>query len=216
MPVSPAEFAGTVDGALGGYRGWTANGALRMQHVPGDAGSNFTVPLAQPWTAYSLCLSIGIDIRIGGVPFTNCQAGNSIVINADRYLGGVGGYGAPLSVYRAYVVNHEVGNGWANSTCRARAAASSPRSCSSRRSAWRGCAANAWPTDVPAPPERGAETPSTPAPRRPPPHPTPLHPHSDADRHRPDRLPRRRRSSAGPAGKPPAPRGTPAGERQSR
>jgi hypothetical protein len=81
-----------------------------MLRVPGGSASNFTVLLAQPWTAYSLCLSIGIDIRINGVPFTNCQAGAIIVINSDRYVGGVGGYGASLTVYRQYAINHEVGH----------------------------------------------------------------------------------------------------------
>jgi hypothetical protein len=151
--VSPGDFAGAVDAALGDYRGWTAAGTLSMQHVPGDAGSNFTVLLASPWTAYSLCQSIGIDIRIGGVPFTNCQAGSRIVINADRYLGGVGGYGAPLSVYRAYAINHEVGHRLGKQHVLCPGGGQLAPVMQQQTISLQGCVANAWPyPDSPAPP----------------------------------------------------------------
>jgi hypothetical protein len=172
VPVSVPEFTAAVDGALGDYRGWAGAGTLRMARVPGGAASNFTVVLAQPWTAYSLCLGIGIDIRIGGVPFTNCQAGATVVINGDRYQGGVGGYGAGLSVYRQYAINHEVGHrlGRGHVGCPGPGALAPVMQ--QQTISLQGCVANAWPyPDAAAPPpppppdpEPGPTTPTTPPP----------------------------------------------------
>ena len=109
VPVSIGELAGVVTSTLSDPRSWIA-GPIRLQQVgPGD-GTQFTIWLTTPGTAYTMCLASGIDIRIDGVPYTSCRAGNNVVLNADRYLKGVPNYGAPLSAYRQYMVNHEVGH----------------------------------------------------------------------------------------------------------
>jgi Protein of unknown function (DUF3152) len=179
LPVSVAEFTAVVDGALGDYRSWAGAGTVRMLRVPGGSASNFTVLLAQPWTAYSLCWNIGIDIRVNGVPFTNCQAGAIIVINGDRYLGGVSGYGASLTVYRQYAINHEVGHrlGYGHVQC---PGAGQPAPVMQQQTiSLQGCLANAWPypdaaaPPVPDPVPTPTTPPTPPTPPTTPPPPTP-------------------------------------------
>lgn len=109
LPVSVGDVAAVVDASLGDPRGWTGRGERRFQRVSGSSAASFTVYLASPWTAYSLCSSV-VDIRIGGVPYTNCQAGGRIVVNSDRYLYGASRFTGSLDVYRRYVINHEIGH----------------------------------------------------------------------------------------------------------
>ena len=148
-----------------------------MQRVPGGSGSNFTVVLARPWTAYSVCMGIGIDIRVNGVPFTNCQAGATIVINADRYFGGVSGYGASLTVYRQYAINHEVGHrlGKGHVPCPGKGQLAPVMQ--QQTISLQGCIANAWPYPNAAAPPTPDPTPTptttTPPATTPPPTGTP-------------------------------------------
>jgi hypothetical protein len=110
LPVEVAEFSDLVDSTLGDSRSWIAGGEVRLQQVSGTGPYDFTIYLASPDSAYELCLASGVDIRIGGVPYTSCRAGVKVVVNAARYLDGIPDYGAPLEAYRRYVVNHEVGH----------------------------------------------------------------------------------------------------------
>jgi hypothetical protein len=106
-----ADFAAAADATLGDPRSWIAGNNVRLQRVAGSAaGANFTIYLASASTAYQLCRQGGVDIRVNGTPYTSCRAGNNVVINASRWFNAVPNYGAPLWVYRDYVINHEVGH----------------------------------------------------------------------------------------------------------
>jgi hypothetical protein len=113
VPVPVESFTAVVDSALGDPRGWTSTGNLMLQRVSGDTPASFTIFLASPWTACRMCLST-VDIRIGGEPYTSCQVGGQVIINADRFLTGSPKYltasDYPLSLYRQYAINHEVGH----------------------------------------------------------------------------------------------------------
>ncbi|MGE5827276.1 MAG: DUF3152 domain-containing protein, partial [Micromonosporaceae bacterium] len=106
--VAVEDFTATVESTLGDARSWVAGNTLRFQRV--ESGANFTIYLVSPATADQICRSGGVDIRVGGVPYTSCRVGAKVVINSARYLTGVPNYGAPLSAYRQYVINHEVGH----------------------------------------------------------------------------------------------------------
>ncbi len=84
-------------------RGWTGGGTLRLRRVGPGQAYDFTVYLATPRTRDALCGS-GLD------SYTSCRKGDKVVLNVARWVKGVPGYGAPLSVYRQYMVNHEVGH----------------------------------------------------------------------------------------------------------
>jgi Protein of unknown function (DUF3152) len=173
LPVSLGEFTAMVDATLGDPRGWTGRGERLFQRVSGAA--SFTVYLASPWTAYNLCRGV-VDIRIGGVPYTNCQAGGPVVINSDRYLSGASAFTGGLDVYRRYVINHEVGHrlGFAHQSCPGSGQLAPVMQ--QQTLGMQGCQPNAWPfPEIPAPPEPvpTTETATTPPPTTPPPSTTP-------------------------------------------
>lgn len=107
------EFARLVQVALTGPGSWVDSGRLRLRQVPGQADAHFTVYLATARTAGRMCAQGGVDIRIDGRPYTSCRAPGKVIINLDRWRLSVPHFVSakvPLSVYRTYVVNHEVGH----------------------------------------------------------------------------------------------------------
>nr|WP_229400756.1 DUF3152 domain-containing protein [Micromonospora okii] len=106
-------FGAAVQEALAGPGSWVDGGRLRLRQVPGGARHDFTVYLATARTAGRMCAAGGVDIRVGGRPYTSCRAPGKVIINLDRWRTSVPHYvsaGVPLGVYRTYVVNHEVGH----------------------------------------------------------------------------------------------------------
>jgi hypothetical protein len=109
VPVSAADFAARVDQVLSDRRSWIA-GNVRLRRVARDERAAFTVYLVTAGTARTLCLAGGYDIFWRGEPYTSCRVGGRVVINLTRYLRGIPKYGAPLSTYQEYAINHEVGH----------------------------------------------------------------------------------------------------------
>lgn len=108
-----AVFAAQVEATLGDRRSWTGGGRVRLQRVAGDDKSDFTVFLATRDTAGRMCVNGGVNIRVGGRPYTSCRSIGKVIINLDRWRLSAKSYvGAkvPLTVYRQYVINHEVGH----------------------------------------------------------------------------------------------------------
>ncbi|RGC70826.1 hypothetical protein C5N14_01655 [Micromonospora sp. MW-13] len=99
-------FAATVDEVLGDPRSWIASGELRVQRVAAAADADFTVYLATPVTSERLCALGGLSTE----RYTSCRLPGQVIINLARWMTAVPDYGAPLDVYRTYVVNHEVGH----------------------------------------------------------------------------------------------------------
>ena len=106
LGIDANDFAAEVDAVLADPRGWTGDASLRLQRVEPAKPADFTVFLASPVTSEQMCRTEGLETE----QFTNCRLHGRVVINSARWLTGVPDYGAPLSVYRAYVVNHEVGH----------------------------------------------------------------------------------------------------------
>lgn len=106
-------FADAVQATLGDQRSWIGGGQLRLQLVPGADKADFTVYLATRVTAGDLCARGGTNIRINGVPYTSCRTTGKAIINLDRWRLSSKPYlnaKIPLSIYRQYVINHEVGH----------------------------------------------------------------------------------------------------------
>jgi hypothetical protein len=101
--VTPGEFARSVQQTLDDPRGWTAEGTRRLRRAGPGQPYDFTIYLVTPATRDKLCQ----DVPDG---YTSCRNGNRVVLNVARWADGVPGYGAPLAVYRQYMVNHEVGH----------------------------------------------------------------------------------------------------------
>jgi hypothetical protein len=116
LGINVDQFATAVETILSDPRSWIAGGTLRFERVSGAAGQEFAVLLASPVLSEALCAEDGLDT----VQYTNCRLSDGrVVINSARWLTGVEGYGAPLSVYRAYALNHEVGHqlGYGHEQC---------------------------------------------------------------------------------------------------
>jgi hypothetical protein len=101
--VDPNGFASDVVAILSDPQSWTAGGQRRLQRVDPASPYDFTIYLATPATRDKLCAD-------GADGYTSCRNGNKVVLNVARWAHGVPDYGAPLSVYRQYMVNHEVGH----------------------------------------------------------------------------------------------------------
>jgi hypothetical protein len=145
-PVPVRDFAAMVDKTLGDSRSWIAGDDVRLQRAPGDAaGVDFTIVLATPGTAESLCTADGLDIVWHGEPYTSCQVGSEAVINISRYLTAVPDYGAPVEAYDQYAINHEVGHvlGHGHELCPAKG---QPAPVMQQQTFdLQGCLANSWP-----------------------------------------------------------------------
>ncbi|MEV2239151.1 DUF3152 domain-containing protein [Micromonospora sp. NPDC049891] len=102
----PATFAAEVDGVLADPRSWIGTGELRVQRVAEAESADFTIYLATPLTSEAMCAEGGLSTE----GYTSCRLPGQVIINLARWLEAVPDYGAPLEVYRAYVINHEVGH----------------------------------------------------------------------------------------------------------
>ncbi|MGN9802215.1 DUF3152 domain-containing protein [Micromonospora sp. L32] len=134
-------FADTVDEALADRRSWIASGELRVQRVPEAAAADFTVYLASPATSERMCAEGGLMTE----GYTSCRLPGQVIINLARWMDAVPDYGAPLAVYRTYVVNHEIGHelGEEHQACPGPGA---PAPVMQQQTyGLDGCVANAWP-----------------------------------------------------------------------
>lgn len=103
--VPVREFAAAVDRTLRHPRGWMAGGHWRFQRVT-SADADLTIRLATPDTVDRQCAAAGAHTD----GYTSCRAGRYVLLNLDRWLEGVP-HITDLALYRAYLVNHEVGHG---------------------------------------------------------------------------------------------------------
>jgi hypothetical protein len=141
MGLTPAEFAAAADRVLGDARSWVAGQQLRLQRVPRSTSADFTLYLASAGTSERMCARGGLDTD----RYTSCRLPGQVIINADRWHLAVDGYGAPLSVYQEYVINHEVGHelGHGHEGC---TGAGRPAPVMQQQTlALDGCVANSWP-----------------------------------------------------------------------
>lgn len=103
---TPAAVAASVEAILGDAKSWIADPAIGFQRVPRNVDAEFTIYLASPATSERMCAAGGLQTD----RYTSCQLPGQVIINSDRWMSAVPGYGAPLTEYRAYSINHEVGH----------------------------------------------------------------------------------------------------------
>ncbi|MFY1635828.1 DUF3152 domain-containing protein [Solwaraspora sp. WMMB335] len=141
ISLRPDEFAAVVDATLGDDRSWVAGRQFRLQRVPRTAAAEFTIYLATPGTSEQMCALGGLVTE----KYTSCRLPGQVIINMDRWMRAVPDYGAPLAVYRAYAINHEVGHqfGMGHELC---PAPGRPAPVMQQQTyGLQGCQANGWP-----------------------------------------------------------------------
>ena len=101
------RVAAEVDRVLADPRSWIRGEQVRFERVGPEDGAAFTIYLATPVTSERMCREDWLETE----QFTNCRLGSGkVIINLARWLTAVPDYGAPIDVYRAYAINHEVGH----------------------------------------------------------------------------------------------------------
>jgi Protein of unknown function (DUF3152) len=135
------DFADEIDRTLGDPRSWIASRQVRLQRVPREAAAEFTIYLASARTSEHMCAAGGLSTD----GYTSCRLPGQVIINDARWQGAVPGYGAPISMYRAYAINHEVGHqlGHGHEACPGKGM---PAPVMQQQTyGLKGCVANAWP-----------------------------------------------------------------------
>ncbi len=101
------EVEAEVSAILSDERSWTADGAVSFRRVGPDQRARIRVVVARPATVDDFCGRVGLST--GGR--VSCWDGYRAMLNLDRWNLGVPPFHADLTVYRQYLVNHEVGHG---------------------------------------------------------------------------------------------------------
>jgi hypothetical protein len=101
--VDGPAFARFVRETYGAPQGWTSGGQYRFRQVGPGQSPDFKLMLVTPATRDLLCGG-GFD------QYTSCRIGDRVVLNVARWAHGVPNYGARLTAYRQYMINHETGH----------------------------------------------------------------------------------------------------------
>ncbi|PFG47289.1 uncharacterized protein DUF3152 [Amycolatopsis sulphurea] len=116
--IDPASYAGddsfatAVTGILSDPRSWTWNGKLRLQRVDSSyPNPSFRVSLTTPNTTHrpDAC---GFQIKFEASCYRSSM--DRVLINLARWVRGGKAYGADMTGYRQYAINHEVGHALGN------------------------------------------------------------------------------------------------------
>ncbi|MFV0427620.1 MAG: DUF3152 domain-containing protein [Beutenbergiaceae bacterium] len=105
LPILASAFAGQIHTTLNDGRGW------RRDFVQVSSGGSIRIILASPRLVDRLCAPLPTN------GYTSCRNGNSVIINAARWAGNATAFanaGGSLTVYRQYLINHEVGHALGN------------------------------------------------------------------------------------------------------
>lgn len=100
LPFQASVFADQVHASLVDRRGWQP--ISKVAFVRTHTTYMFRLFLASAATVDRLCYPLDTE---GAV---SCRNGRNVVINAERWQHAIPGY--PVTLYRQYVINHEVGH----------------------------------------------------------------------------------------------------------
>lgn len=137
LPIPAARFAAIVRPTLADPRGWAEGDPTALAMTNGTA--DLRIVLTTPETTDRLCAPLQTGGRL------SCRNGRDVVINAWRWTYGAPAYGADLSSYRRYLINHEVGHALGNghASCPARGALAPVML--QQTKGLQGCRSNPWP-----------------------------------------------------------------------
>ncbi|TCC54113.1 DUF3152 domain-containing protein [Kribbella capetownensis] len=101
--IDRTALAQFVRATYGAPQGWTSQGQWQFRQVGPGETPDFKLMLVTPETRDTIC---------GAAPdrYTSCRIGDRVVLNVARWVHGVPNFGAPLTTYRQYMINHETGH----------------------------------------------------------------------------------------------------------
>jgi hypothetical protein len=138
IQVDRRRVADTIASILGDRRGWGGTGRLSFQRVSSGPVS-FRVVLANPSTVNRMCA----PLITGGI--YSCGMYGRAVLNLMRWQHGAPAFRGNMTMYRRYLVNHEVGHvlGHSHRSCHA-SGARAPVMMQQTKGVG-SCRANGWP-----------------------------------------------------------------------
>jgi hypothetical protein len=101
LPADGDAFAGFVLRTLNDPRGWTRDGYTFART---DAEADTEVVLASPRTSAQMCRPLQTNGTL------SCRNGQKVIFTWYRWVNGQEDFGGDLTLYRQYLVNHEVGH----------------------------------------------------------------------------------------------------------
>lgn len=104
LDIDPDQAALLIASILDDKRSWRGLGVGRFTLVPAGRRADIHAFIATPATTDRLCRPYRTFGRV------SCQNGNTVVLNAKRWVSGSPTYGDDVSSYRRYLVNHEFGH----------------------------------------------------------------------------------------------------------
>lgn len=138
LSIVGEPVADVVFDILSDRRSWIGAGTVRFQIID-STDADIRVRIASPATVDQRCLPLRTVGRL------SCRNGRSLNINADRWNGATEFWSAGLDVYRAYLINHEVGHYLGNGHVNCPGVGQPAPVMQQQTKSLQGCVENGWP-----------------------------------------------------------------------